>query len=190
MLSSTELCYCPWGGILRPVLLSTELCYRPQGYVIVNRAMLLSMWWYSQTHVIFHRAMLLSTGVCYRPQSYVIVHVVLFSDLCYRPQSYVIIHRAMLSSTELCYCPCGGILSCPVDDKIAHLAAVAATRVWIPASCQILYIKYRIKTRDGVRKPGNKKFYLKNSVVDPDPHGSGTFAWIRIRNYCSGSWSS
>ena len=24
------------------------------------------------------------------------------------------------------------------------------------------------------------------SVVDPDPHGSGTFAWIRIRNYCSG----
>ena len=20
------------------------------------------------------------------------------------------------------------------------------------------------------------------SVVDPDPHGSGTFAWIRIRN--------
>ena len=31
---------------------------------------------------------------------------------------------------------------------------------------------------------------LKPSVVDPDPHGSGTFAWIRIRNYCSGSGSS
>ena len=32
---------------------------------------------------------------------------------------------------------------------------------------------------------------LACSVVDPDPdlhlHGSGTFAWIRIRNYCSGS---
>ena len=27
---------------------------------------------------------------------------------------------------------------------------------------------------------------LQSSVVDPDPHGSGTFAWIRIRirNYC------
>ena len=25
------------------------------------------------------------------------------------------------------------------------------------------------------------------SVVDPDPHGSGTFAWIQIRNYSSGS---
>ena len=24
---------------------------------------------------------------------------------------------------------------------------------------------------------------LKTSVVDPDPHGSKTFAWIRIRNY-------
>ena len=23
---------------------------------------------------------------------------------------------------------------------------------------------------------------LRGSVVDPDPHGSGTFAWIRIRN--------
>ena len=28
------------------------------------------------------------------------------------------------------------------------------------------------------------------SVVDPDPHGSGTFAWIRVRNNCSGSGSS
>ena len=25
------------------------------------------------------------------------------------------------------------------------------------------------------------------SDEDPDPHGSGTIAWIRIRNYCSGS---
>ena len=25
------------------------------------------------------------------------------------------------------------------------------------------------------------------SVVDSDPHGSGTFAYIWIRNYCSGS---
>ena len=33
---------------------------------------------------------------------------------------------------------------------------------------------------------------LFSSVVDPDPHGSGTFAWIqiRIRNYSSGSGSS
>ena len=40
----------------------------------------------------------------------------------------------------------------------------------------------------------NKYFRLHNriffSVVDPDPHGSGTFAWIQIRNYCSGSGSS
>ena len=28
---------------------------------------------------------------------------------------------------------------------------------------------------------------MKISVVDPDPHRSRTFAWIRIRNYCSGS---
>ena len=28
------------------------------------------------------------------------------------------------------------------------------------------------------------------SVLDPDPHGSGTFAWIQIRNYGSGSGSS
>ena len=28
------------------------------------------------------------------------------------------------------------------------------------------------------------------SVLDPDPHGSRTFAWIRIRNYSSGSGSS
>ena len=30
-------------------------------------------------------------------------------------------------------------------------------------------------------------FLLLSSVVDPDPHWSGTFPWIRIRNYCSGS---
>ena len=29
----------------------------------------------------------------------------------------------------------------------------------------------------------------KISVLDPDPHGSETFAWIRIRNYSSASWS-
>ena len=28
----------------------------------------------------------------------------------------------------------------------------------------------------------------KGSVADPDPHGTGNFAWIR--NYCSGSGSS
>ena len=28
------------------------------------------------------------------------------------------------------------------------------------------------------------------SVMDPDPHGSGTFPWIRIRNHCSESESS
>ena len=28
------------------------------------------------------------------------------------------------------------------------------------------------------------------SVVDPDPHGSGIFAWIWVRNYSSGSKSS
>ena len=51
------------------------------------------------------------------------------------------------------------------------MAAVAATRVRIPASCQILYKKY--KTRDGVREPGNKKFLFlsiksknrENSVI-------------------------
>ena len=32
-----------------------------------------------------------------------------------------------------------------------------------------------VVSRENVRKE-------KNSVVDPDPHGSGTFAWIRIRN--------
>ena len=31
---------------------------------------------------------------------------------------------------------------------------------------------------------------LSTSVVDPDPHGSGTFDWIQIRNYCSGSGCS
>ena len=31
---------------------------------------------------------------------------------------------------------------------------------------------------------------LKSSIVDPDPHGSGTFAWIQIRDYSSGSGSS
>ena len=32
------------------------------------------------------------------------------------------------------------------------------------------------------------KFYvLFSSVVDPDQHGSGTFAWIRIQNYSAGS---
>ena len=42
-----------------------------------------------------------------------------------------------------------------------------------------------------VRKKVNRgEGSLKNSVVDPDPHGSVTFAWIRIRNYGSGSGSS
>ena len=38
----------------------------------------------------------------------------------------------------------------------------------------------------------NKQFLqsVLSSVVDPDPHGSGTFAWILIRNYSSGSGSS
>ena len=31
---------------------------------------------------------------------------------------------------------------------------------------------------------------LTCSVVDPDPNGSGTFAWIRIQNKSSGSGSS
>ena len=35
-----------------------------------------------------------------------------------------------------------------------------------------------------------EKHMLESSVVDPDPHGSGTFPWLRIRNYCSGSGSS
>ena len=39
---------------------------------------------------------------------------------------------------------------------VAHLAIVAATRVPIPASCPILYIKYK-NTHYGVRAPGNKK---------------------------------
>ena len=42
------------------------------------------------------------------------------------------------------------------SSMVAHLAAVAATRVWIPASCQILHVKY--KTWDGVRSPG--KFFF------------------------------
>ena len=33
----------------------------------------------------------------------------------------------------------------------------------------------------------DKLVIAETCVVDPDPHGSGTFAWIRIRNYCSGS---
>ena len=28
----------------------------------------------------------------------------------------------------------------------------------------------------------NRKYTVKSSVVDPDPHGSETFAWIWIRN--------
>ena len=44
---------------------------------------------------------------------------------------------------------------------VVHLAAVAATRVRIPASCQILYIKYLKKNRDGVLDPGNNLFFTK-----------------------------
>ena len=44
---------------------------------------------------------------------------------------------------------------------IAHLAAVAATRVRIRASCQILYIQYK-KTRDGVYgNMGTKRVFKK-----------------------------
>ena len=37
-----------------------------------------------------------------------------------------------------------------------------------------------------------KYWTVSASVVDlnPDPHGSGTFAWIRIRNYSFGTGSS
>ena len=44
----------------------------------------------------------------------------------------------------------------------------------------------------GVRIPerANLSSGRLGSVVDPDPHGSGTFAWIRIQNYSSGSGSS
>ena len=42
---------------------------------------------------------------------------------------------------------------------VAHLAAVAATRVRIPASCQILYLNF--KTRDRVRDPGTQRSFLK-----------------------------
>ena len=128
MLLSTELCYHPCSGIMRPMALSTELCYlymgmllstelcycpcyppdpcySPQSYVIVHMGMLLSILWYSQTHVIIHRAMLLSTAVCCRPQTYVIIHVVIVhrATVCY-------LHRGMLKSTELCYRLCGGFL--------------------------------------------------------------------------------
>ena len=45
---------------------------------------------------------------------------------------------------------------------VAHLAAVAATRVRIPASCQILYLNF--KTRDRVRDPGTQRSFLKGEI--------------------------
>ena len=33
-------------------------------------------------------------------------------------------------------------------------------------------------------------FIVETSIVDPDPHGSEIFSWIRIQNYCSGTGSS
>ena len=55
--------------------------------------------------------------------------------------------------------------------------------------CQRPHEPYSVGTRTKVDIEKERKRVV-GSVVDPDPHGSGTFAWIRIRNYCSGSGSS
>ena len=67
---------------------------------------------------------------------------------------------------------------------VAHLAAVAATR--IPASCQILYLQ-KVKTQDGewtLLNPGNKKSYkkkhLKNIVTKNE---SSSTMFMTFLNY-------
>ena len=45
---------------------------------------------------------------------------------------------------------------------VAHLAAVAATRVLIAVSCLIVN---KVKTRDGERYPGNKKSFKELCIL-------------------------
>ena len=120
------------------MFLSTELCYCPQGYVIVHKStsMFLSMWWYSQTHVIVQRSILSSTELYYHQCGGILRPMLSSTELCYHLQGYVIVHRATLSSTGLCYCPrdkhgyviihgamlsSRGVCSCPQGYVILHV---------------------------------------------------------------------
>ena len=130
LYTNLRVCFCPCGGILRPMLSFKDLFYLPQSYIIINVVVFSDPCYHPQSYVIIYRGMLLSTELRYHPQVYVIVQgtntdMLSSMGLCYRPEGYVLVHRAMLSfmwwcsqtlvifnramlsSIELCYCPQG-----------------------------------------------------------------------------------